>query len=293
MKIVKKETYFKISTGSALLAILLSAVPSRTQESLAPIPPSQPVISQEQAVMNPSAPCVEPPPMVRLRDYNGPLKKTVGLFTQQIERRSVHPPHFKPGAVLCSLEVKDKFLLFVRSTYDPIIFLSAGFSAGLSQAQNEDPTFGQGGAGYAKRFAASYTDEVSFRFFKNFAYPTIFREDPRYYRLGHGTGRQRLLHAMEHAVVAHRDNGNRMFNFSEWLGTLSAISLSNMYYPGNERGFAPTTEGLAISIGSDMGFDIVREFWPEISHKFKLPFRDEPAQPSPDSTITPNAPPGR
>jgi hypothetical protein len=26
----------------------------------------------------------------------------------------------------------------------------------------------------------------------------------------------------------------------------------------------------------DMGFDVLREFWPDISRKFKLPFRGEP-----------------
>jgi len=55
-------------------------------------------------------PCVQPQPMVtRLQDYNGPLKKVVGLFTQQLERKSVHPMRYKPGLKLCSLELKDNF----------------------------------------------------------------------------------------------------------------------------------------------------------------------------------------
>ncbi|HYT20574.1 MAG TPA: hypothetical protein VEW05_10140, partial [Candidatus Polarisedimenticolia bacterium] len=48
------------------------------------------------------------------------------------------------------------------------------------------------------------------------------------------------------------------------------------YHPGNERGFAPSAEALGFSVLSDMGFDTLREFWPEIAHKFKLPFRVEP-----------------
>jgi hypothetical protein len=224
--------------------------------------------------------------MVTLQDYNGPLKKTVGLFTQQLERKSVHPIHYKPGLKLCSLELRDKFILFVRGSFDPVTFLGASFSAGISQAQNQDGRFGQGAAGYGKRFGASFADQATFRFFKDFAYPAIFFEDPRYYRLIEGTGRQRFLHAIEHVVVAHRDNGNRMFNFSEWLGTISAISLSNVYHPGNERGFAPTAEGLGISLLNDMGYDLLREFWPEISHKFKLPFRSEPVAGA-GSTLSP------
>jgi hypothetical protein len=81
---------------------------------------------------------------------------------------------------------------------------------------------------------------------------------------------------LEHAVVAHRDDGNRMFNFSEWLGTTSTVVVSNTYHPDNQRGFAPAAQRVGYSILQDMGFDVLREFWPEVSRKFKLPFRGEP-----------------
>jgi hypothetical protein len=88
---------------------------------------------------------------------------------------------------------------------------------------------------------------------------------------------------MEHAVVAHRDNGKHMFNFSEWLGTTSAVVLSNTYQPDNQRGFAPTAERVSDGILQDMGFDVLREFWPEISRTFRLPFRGESDPASRDS----------
>jgi hypothetical protein len=261
----------------ALWAALGCAVALHAQE---PVGPKAPEIVHEEAVKNPTAPCIQPPPMVTPQDYTGPLKKTVGLFTQQLERKVVHPPHFKSGSMLCTFDAKDKFILFVRDSVDPIVFLDSAFSAGISQAQNQDRTFGQGMAGYSKRFAASYGDQADFRFFKDFAYPSLFDEDPRYYRLAHGGTGKRFLHAVEHVVVAHTDHGNRMFNVSEWLGTVSAISLSNVYHPGNKRGFNATAEGVGISFGTDIGFDLLREFWPEISHKFNLPFRAEPTDPA-------------
>jgi hypothetical protein len=259
----------------ALPIVLAWAGTVCAQETPAPKPPAQSALSQGGALNIVALPCVQPQPMVRLQDYNGPLKKTVGLFTQQLERKSVHPIHYKPGLKLCSIELKDKFYLFVHGSFDPATFLSTAFNAGISQAENNDSAFGQGVAGYSKRFGASYADQATFRFFKDFVYPSIFNEDPRYYRLARASGKKRFLHAIEHVVVAHTDNGNRMFNFSEWLGTVSAISLSNVYHPGNKRGFAPTAEGLGFSLLNDMGYDVLREFWPEIAHKFKLPFRVE------------------
>ena len=229
-----------------------------------------------------AAPCVEPPPMVRLEDYNGPLKKVVGTFARPLERKSVHPPQFKPGAKLCTLTLKGKFRLFVQDSFDPVTILGSAFDAGLDQAQNSDSSYGQGAEGYAKRLGADYGGDATSRFFKDFAYPWIFSEDPRYYRLAHGSGTRRFFHAMEHAVVAHRDDGTRMFNFTEWLGTASAVVLSNTYHPDSRRGFAPTAERVSFSILQDMGFDVLREFWPEISRKLKLPFRGEtpPVNPS-------------
>jgi hypothetical protein len=249
-----------------------------------PAPSTQPQVAplQTEAGKNVATPCVQPAPMARLEDYDGPLKKVVGTFARPLERKSVHPPHYKPGLKLCTLTLKDKFVLFVQDSFDPGTFLDTGFAAGLDQAEDSDHSYGQGAEGYGRRFGAEFAGQVSSRFFKDFAYPWIFSEDPRYYRLAHGSGRKRLLHAFEHVVVAHHDNGKLMFNFSEWLGTSSAVVLSNTYHPDNQRGFSAAAERVGYSFLQDVGFDVLREFWPEISRKFKLPFRGEPDVVSPD-----------
>jgi hypothetical protein len=277
----------KFSFLIALFALAARAVNAQDPPpATAPAPPPVSVPFPEEATKNVSAPCLEPPPMVRIEDYNGPFQKLVGTFAGPLERKSVHPPRFKPGAKLCTLTLKGKFILFLKDSVDPVNFLGSAFDAGIDQAQDSDPSYGQGAAGYGRRFGAEFGGEISSRFFKEFAYPSIFSEDPRYYRLAHGPAGKRLLHAMEHAVVAHRDDGTRMFNFSEWLGTTSAIVLNNTYHPDSQRGFSATAERVSYSVLQDMGFDILREFWPEISHKLKLPFRGEapPANPDPNTT---------
>jgi hypothetical protein len=240
-----------------------------------PQPSETPLPFQEQVEKNLAAPCVQPPPLLRWEDYEGPFSKTVGTFARKLERKSVLAPHYKPEAVLCSFQVKDKFILFVEDTFDPATFLSAGFNAGLDQAEDTDPSFRQGAAGYGKRFGAEFVDQASAGFFKDFAYPTIFSEDPRYYRLAHGSMGRRFLHALEHVVVAHRENGKHIFNFSEWLGTTSAVALGDLYHPDNEPGIGPAARNASYALLEDMGFDVLREFWPEIAHKLKLPFRDQ------------------
>jgi hypothetical protein len=262
--------------GVVLVAGLAGSAAVRAQETPPnPQPPATPTDLPGQVVLNSAGQCVQPPPMVQLQDYDGPFHKVIGTFTQKLDRLSVHDPHYRPGFVLCSLEIKDKLFLFLRDSIDPETFLAAGFNAGISQARNDDAPFGQGGAGYAKRLGASYTDEVQFRFFKEFAYPTIFSEDPRYYRMGQGGARRRFLHAVAHSVVAYNDHGRPMFNLSEWLGEISGTSLSNLYHPGAQRGFVPAARDVALDVALDIGYDELREFWPEIARKFRLPFRDQ------------------
>ena len=264
------QTSGYILAARIVLAVLVSNCAARAQEE----PPPEPAPLSEQAQSAVASPCLQPPPMVRWEDYQGPLHKTVAAFTRKLERRTAHPPQYKPGTVLCSLELGDKFILFVQDTVDPLSFLSAGFNAGMDQAGNKYPSFGQDAAGYGKRFGANFLSQTSHAFFTEFAYPAIFSEDPRYYRLANGSAKSRLLHTAEHAFVAQRDNGKHMFNVSEWLGTTSAVLLSNTYYAGGRRGFAPQARQVAYAVLQDVGWDVLREFWPEIAHKLKMPFRD-------------------
>jgi hypothetical protein len=229
---------------------------------------------QEEATRNATAPCLEPPPLVKWENYRGPLKKAEGIFARKLERRAVHVPRYKPDALLCSLAPKDKFRLFIDDTIEPASFLSVGFFAGLDQATNRDPSFGLGATGYGKRFGVEFAGQTTWRFLKEFAYPTAFSEDPRYYRLGHGNRGKRLFHAAAHSFVAFNDNGKYMFNATEWLGTVSAVALNAAYNPGDDHRFGSIIKQTSQFVALDMGFDVVREFFPEIARKLKLPFRD-------------------
>ena len=106
----------------------------------------------------------------------------MGAVGRKVERKSVHPPrspHYKAGALLCTLDVKDKLRLVAQDLVDPITILSLGFNAGIGQAENSDPPFGQGAAGYGKRFGAGVADTVSGGSSSLFSTRQIFSEDPR------------------------------------------------------------------------------------------------------------------
>ncbi len=71
--------------------------------------------SRKSRRSSPVASCIQPPPVVRWQDYQGPFAKVVGAFGRKLERKLAVSPHYKPGAKLCTLEIKDKFRLFINN----------------------------------------------------------------------------------------------------------------------------------------------------------------------------------
>jgi len=212
--------------------------------------------------------------MIRWQDYNGPFSKLVGTLAAKIDRPSVYIPNYKPGDVMCALAPKDKFVLFVQDTVNPFTLLNVAFNSALDQAEDSEKRFGQGWEGFGRREGANEASDATGRFFSEFLFPTMLSEDPRYYRLGRGGGRRRLLHALKHAFVAHSDSGGPMPNISEWAGTTSGVLLSDVYHPGTTHGPGSIASQVSWNVLQDSGFDVLREFWPEIARKFHVPFRD-------------------
>jgi len=165
------------------------------------------------------------------------------------------------------LTARQKFRLMAKTTLDPFTWVAAGAQAGISQAENEFPGYGQGAAGYAKRYGATWTDSFDSNFFSNFFYPVVFKQDPRYFRVGEGTIKSRVGRSLEQEFVARKDSGGRTFSFSNILGALTAGSISNAYYPTQDRGFGLTMSRSAIALGYGCLGGLVLEFWPDIDHK--------------------------
>ena len=175
------------------------------------------------------------------------------------------------------LTPKQKFHLFTKSAFDPVTIGIVGLQAGIGQAGDEFPGYGEGAQGYAKRFGASFADSVSSGFWVSFLYPAILKEDPRYFRTGQGSTIHRVRYSLAQEFVCHTDKGGRSFNWSNILGSLTAGGLSNVYYPQDDRGFGLTMSrtGVAVLYGSMGGlFD---EFWPDINRKFHKHQKPRPA----------------
>ena len=165
------------------------------------------------------------------------------------------------------LKTSQKFKLFAKTSFDPVTIVIAAAQAGVSQADGQFKQYGQGAEGYGKRFGAAYADQASSLFFRTFLYPTIFKQDPRYFRLGRGGFVHRFGYSLVQGVVCHTDSGGRAFNISSVLGAFTSGGLSNVYYPSNDRGFSLTMSRSGLALAYAAGGNLLSEFWPDIQRK--------------------------
>jgi hypothetical protein len=160
------------------------------------------------------------------------------------------------------LTSKQKFELAWRTLIDPFTFTLNGAVAGIEQAENEFSGYGQGAAGYGKRYGASYADLVSSTLIGSALLPSLLKQDPRYFYKGTGTTRSRLLYALANSIICKGDNRRWEPNYSYIVGSLAAGGISNLYYPKGDRnrvGFI--FESTGIGIGETAIYDIFQEFF--------------------------------
>ena len=186
-------------------------------------------------------------------------KRILGIFPQFSTTSRHDAPPLTSG---------EKFHLFVKNSFDPFQYGYAAFEAGVGQATNSFPGYGQGAAGYGKRYAASIADLTSANFFAGYVYPSLLKQDPRYFRLGKGSVTHRIFYSFAQAFVCRTDKGGRSFNWSNVLGIFTAGTISNAYYPSADRGIGLTASRSASALAYGSIGGLLDEFWPDIDRKF-------------------------
>lgn len=166
------------------------------------------------------------------------------------------------------LTAGDKFKLAARDSFDPGTFLLTGLFAGIGQASNSTPSYGQGMAGYGRYYGSTYGDFMIGNVMTEGVYPSLLHQDPRYFRRGTGSSRSRLGYAMGQIFITHGDNRKTQFNFSEVGGNATAVAISNAYNPDN-RTASNAVAKLAIQLGVDMAGNILKEFTPDLYRRFR------------------------
>ena len=186
------------------------------------------------------------------------------------------------------LTAGQKFKVVARGSFDKIEFPWYGALAGLSQAENSEPGYGQGAEGYAKRYASAFADGTIENFMVAAVFPSLLHQDPRFFQTSQGGFLHRAEYAVGRIFVTRTDSGRSQFNYSEILGSaVSAAISTNTYHP---RAFITTRYDPATNMltyvhnasdrtlpntlsvwGTQVAYDtitiVIKEFWPDVHRK--------------------------
>jgi hypothetical protein len=155
-----------------------------------------------------------------------------------------------------------KFRLAMRVEIDPFTLLGSGLVAGIEQATNSFAGYGQGAAGFGKRYAASYADGFVGTLLGGAIFPAILHQDPRYFYKGTGSITSRALYAIATVVICKGDNGRWQPNYSSILGDLASAGISNAYYPASNRnGAGVTIDNALVGAASGAFGSLLQEFF--------------------------------
>ena len=262
---------------AVLIVFFLTPLALRAQDlQLAPLPlsrrnpgpnpiitlvpqPDTPDLAKEKAIPQQTASPPQDSQEIRSGTSNDRIFWTMPNFLT-VEDADRIPP-LSPG---------QKFKVVARGVFDPFEFVLVGFVAGLGQASNSNPSYGQGAQGYAKRYGTSYADNAIENFMASAVFPTVLHQDPRYYQLGHGGFRKRTVHAVSRVLITRSDSGRVQLNYSEMMGGVSAAAISTYtYHPQSERSFGNVMSVWGTQMAWDAATYMIKEFWPDLRKKRK------------------------
>ena len=229
--------------------------------------------AQEPNPPNPSSTGSKDAPQDKDKDKSG---ATVGKSKLEKETGTVNDRIFEVlpnyGTVenakdLPPLTTGQKFRLATAGVFDWGSYPFNGILSGIAQAKNEPKEWGQGWGAYGKRYGASFADNSIGTYMTTAIFPSLLREDPRYYQLGKGRFIHRAYHAINRLFVIRTDSGHERFNYSESLGNATAAAISNIYHAPSDRTASRNATSFCFLILYDGLDNELKEFWPDIRRK--------------------------
>lgn len=178
---------------------------------------------------------------------------------------------------------KDKFKVVALGTFDYFEYPWWGVLAAINQAENNEAGYGQGWAGYGKRYGSTAGDSMIENFLVGAVFPSVLHQDPRFYQSEGGSFFKRSGYAVSRIFVTRGDSGKSQFNYSEIFGSAIAAGISTYsYHPRSTFVSTPTNPHLFVAsertlpntlatwetqVALDTITIAVKEFWPDIHRK--------------------------
>lgn len=163
---------------------------------------------------------------------------------------------------------QEKFHFYLEHTYGPNDVLERSALAGIAQWRDSPTEWGQGLAGYGRRLSSNF-GQYSIKKTLQFSIGMALKEDPRYFASTENGFWRRTIHAMTHTIMVQNDHNRRVFSFGRVTGTLGGSFISRTWHPERQQTVGHALRNAGLSFGSEAGWNVLREFWPEIKKIFQ------------------------
>ena len=166
------------------------------------------------------------------------------------------------------LSVGAKGRVFGSRIVSPVSIGKSAFTAGLNQLQDKPEEWGQGMAGYGRRFA----HKMGTRAAENgigFLAAASLKQDPRFFRSDESGFWRRSRYALVNTVLTRTDDGGRAPAYWRFAGNYGSEFVSNAWRPDRQTNFSDTMIRSTVSVGYDAASNLIKEFWPDIRKIFK------------------------
>jgi len=155
---------------------------------------------------------------------------------------------------------------YVKRTFRPKAAVGAAAGAGWAHLRHTPKEWGQGAAGFGKRFASSFGKHAVGSTI-NFGVSRARHEQMSYQPSGKRGLGPRMKHALVSTVVTRKTTtGRRTVAAGRISGAFGSGLISRTWQPASTSSFASGVASGGVSMGVSAGTHVVREFWPEIRH---------------------------
>jgi hypothetical protein len=157
-----------------------------------------------------------------------------------------------------------KFQTFVNEARSPLTLGAVGVSVAIMRETYSEHVAPGTQPGLTTLYKEALIQKESSAFFGRYLYPSLLKQDPRYYPSTSASFLGRATYAVSRILITRRDSGERTLNTSYFLGVLTSVAIATAYRPYWARSASSTFKTLGSTIGSDAGINLFQEFRPEI-----------------------------
>jgi hypothetical protein len=192
-----------------------------------------------------------------------------GLHSPEVQRQEMRTWRLLPDAPSVHPPTQaEKFHTFVNEARSPLRLGAVAVDAGVMH-ETELSHVTPGPPSLTARYKVALIQKESSAFFGKYLYPSLLRQDPRYYPSTSSTFLDRATYAASRILITRNDSGNRALNSSYFLGVLTSVGIATAYRPYWARSTSATFKTFGSTIGSDIGIDLFHEFGPGIRRRLK------------------------